>query len=99
MQQSIFDRRDDLHPPIEVAGHPVGGPEVQLGVAVVSEIENARVLEKTADDADHSDSITDARNSRPQAADPTDDQVDVHSGLRRIIEMLYDLRIDERIHF
>jgi hypothetical protein len=51
-----------------------------VGTAV-GEVEDARVLEEAADDADHPDAVARARHARPQAADAADDQVDVHPRL------------------
>ena len=99
MKASILDRSDNLDASIEVARHPVGGSEIQLLLAVVGEIEDARMLQKAADDADDSDAIADPWYSRSKAADAAHDQVDVDSSLRGIVEMLDDVRIDQRIHF
>src|ERR1700687_2360358 len=98
MQLSLLDRCDNLHAPVEMARHPVRRPEVDLFVAVVPEIEDARVLEEASDDAHHFDAIADSRYSRPEAADAADDEIDVHSTLRRVVEVLDEIRIDEGIH-
>ena len=37
-------------------------------------------------------------NSRPQRAQPADDQIDLHAGARSAIQRLDDLRIHQRIH-
>ena len=47
----VLDGEHDLDPAAEVAGHPVGGGEEDLGVAVVEEIGDPRVLEVLVDDA------------------------------------------------
>src|ERR1700680_2062234 len=99
MQKAIFNWSDNLHAPIEVAGHPVGGSEVDLFVAVVPEIEDAGVLEKPPNDAYNSDSIADSGNSRPKAADAADDQIDLNAGLRSFVEMCNNVRVNERIDF
>jgi hypothetical protein len=95
MQLAVLDRRDDLHPAIEVARHPVRRPEVDLLVAVVPEIEDSRMLEKAPDDARHLDAIADSGNSRAQATNAADDKIDIHASLRRVVEVLDKLRVDE----
>jgi len=81
MQRHIVNGRHGFHPAVEVARHPVSRAEVKLFIASVGEVKQARMLEKPADDADDSDPITDPRNSGPQAADATDDQIDLHACL------------------
>src|SRR6476646_7293219 len=56
------------------------------------------MLEKTADDADDADVLADPRHSRTQAADAAHDEIDVHAGLRRGVELLDDLGIDASVH-
>src|ERR1700682_1183470 len=57
------------------------------------------MLEKASDDAYDSDAIADSRNSRPEATDAADNQIDFHSSLRRVVEVLDEIRIDEGVHF
>src|SRR5213595_1370310 len=47
----IQNRRDHLDPTAQVAGSPVGGPDVVLGLTTVSEAEDAPVLEKAPENA------------------------------------------------
>ena len=56
------------------------------------------MLEEAADDADHADAIAHAGDARAQAADAAHDEIDLHAGLRRAIERIDHLGIDERVH-
>ncbi len=53
---------------------------------------------KRPDNAAHRDAIADAAHSRPQSTDPTHDEVDLHSRLRRAIQFANDVAIEQRIH-
>ena len=46
----VADREDDFAALEEIAGHPVGGAEIDFVVAAVGEVEDARVLKEAADD-------------------------------------------------
>src|SRR5207237_8719148 len=98
VQLLVLDRRDHLDTTVEVARHPVGRSKIHLLIAVIREIEDSRVLEKAPDDAYHTDLVADTWDSRSQATDAADDQIDVHAGLRRIVQVLNDFSVDERIH-
>ena len=78
-QRRRFDRKSDLDPAIEIARHPVGARQIEIGLAGVLEIVNPAVLEETADNADDADVFTQPGNFRPQAADAPDDQIDFHA--------------------
>ena len=39
-----------------------------------------------------------ARNAGPQAADAAHDEVDLDAGLARLVELVDDLRVDQRVH-
>ena len=92
-----LDREHDLDAAAEVAGHPVGRGEEDLGLVAVLEVGDPRVLEVLVDDADDADVVRDAGHARPQAADAADDQVDPHAGLRGAVEHLDDLGVDQRV--
>ena len=85
MERDVVNRRYGFYSPVEVARHPVSRAEVELIVTAVREVEEARVLEKTPDNAHHPDSVAHARNSGPQAADAAHYEIDVHARLRRRI--------------
>ena len=82
LQRRIHDGHHGLHSPIEVAGHEVRRPEVELGrVAVRAESKDSRVLEETAHQRAHSDAVRKAGHARAQAAETADDQIDLRPGL------------------
>ena len=53
----VADGEDDFAALEEVAGHPVGGAEVDFVVAAVGEVEDAGVLEEAADDGADADAL------------------------------------------
>ena len=63
-QPLVLDREHDLDPALEVARHPVGRRQVDLALAAVAEVEDARVLEEPIDDADDADVVAGARDAR-----------------------------------
>ena len=81
LRARVLDREHDLDAAAEVARHPVGRGEEDLGLVVVLEVGDPRVLEELVDDADDPDVLGDARNAGPEAADAADDQVDADPGL------------------
>src|SRR5262245_55580163 len=52
VQRGALDRRNRFDTTIEIARHPVRGPEVVLVRTAVLEIPDARVFEKASDDTD-----------------------------------------------
>src|SRR5262249_39046266 len=97
-QLSIFDRENQLDSPVEIARHQVGAAGMNLLIAAVTKIKNPAVLEKAANHARYTDCFAHARNARAQAADPADEQVDLHSGLRGAVEQADHAWIHQRIH-
>ena len=81
LEPGVLDREHDLDPPAEVARHPVGRGEEDLGLVVVLEVADPGVLQELVDDADDPDVLGDAGNAGPEAADAADDQVDADPGL------------------
>ena len=98
-QCGIFDGEDQLHAPVKVSSHQIGAAEIDLRLPPVLEIEDAAVLEKSSDDAEDPDRLADSRQSRPEAADSPDDEVDHHAGRRRRIKLLDHPRVCQRVHF
>src|SRR5690242_9995406 len=56
------------------------------------------MLEEPADDTRDPDAITDAGELRSETADPAYDEIDFDAGLRRAIQRVDHLCVDERIH-
>src|SRR6266487_6287508 len=99
MEGHVVNRRHGFHPAIQVPRHPVGGTEKELLLTSIREVEESRVLEKSADDTDDSYPIADAWHAGAEATDAPHDQIDFHSRLGRRVECLDDLCIDDRIQF
>src|SRR5271168_2759329 len=70
----------------EVAGHPVGTPAVDFVVAAVGKIKNAAVLEETANYRAHTNVLAYPRDPRTNGTDSAHDQVNLHAGLRSLVE-------------
>src|SRR6266550_7104884 len=98
MQGHVVDRGDGFHPAIQVPRHPVGGAKIELIVTSIREVEESRVLEKSADDTDDSYPVADTRHAGAEATDAPHDQIDFHSRLRCSVQRLDDLRIDDGVH-
>src|SRR5262245_443010 len=79
MEVRILYRRDGLYPAVEIGGHEVGRPDQEFHLAPAGEVDEARVLEEPTDDADHTDPVAHAGDSRTEATDPADDQIDLHA--------------------
>ena len=73
LEPGILDREHHLDAAEEVARHPVGAAEEDLGLAGVLEVEDPAVLQEPVDDADHPDVLGEPGDARPQAADAADD--------------------------
>ena len=86
LEPGVLDREHQLDAAAEVPRHPVGRGEENLGLVVVLEIRDARVLQELVDDAGDVDVLRDPGHARAQAADAADDQVDFHAGMRRRVE-------------
>src|SRR5687768_13561757 len=99
MHASIQDWSNNLDASIEIPRHPIRRSEIQFLISVIREIVDPRMLQKTSDDADDSDPLADTLDSGSEAADSSNYQVDFHSRLRCFVQVLDDLRVDERVHF
>src|SRR5260370_29041908 len=69
----IGDRDHRLDAAVQVALHDVGGTEVVIRLGAAAETEDARVLEKPADDRTHPDPLRDSWDSRSHRAHAPDD--------------------------
>src|SRR5580658_8685567 len=85
-QLRIFQRENDFHAFIEIALHPVGAAQINLRRAAVLEIIDTAVLQKASDDAAHPDAAAQSAHTGNQSALSTDDQVDLHAGLRSAVQ-------------
>ncbi len=94
----IAHREDHLAALEEVARHPVGRAEIDFVVAAVGEVEDARVLQEAADDGAHADAFRQAFDAGPQDAEAANDQVDLDSRLRGLVERLDDRGLEQGVH-
>src|SRR5712692_1258935 len=94
----IQDGRHRLHPAIKVARHQVGRAQVVLGaLPVAAEAEDPRVLQEPAHNRPDADPLREAWHARPQSTQASHNQVDIGAGLRRFVQGIDDLRVDEVI--
>src|SRR5258708_34217821 len=94
-QLQIGDRHHRLDPAVQVALHDVRGAEVVIRLGAAAETKAARVLEEAADDRTHPDPLRESWDAGPQRAHAPDDELDLSAGLRRRVERVDDVGIDE----
>ena len=75
--------------------YEVGGADEDLGVAVVAEGVDARVLQEAPQDGAHPDVLAEALDAGAQAADAAHDDIDRHPGPRGPVEGIDDGLIDD----
>src|SRR6266852_4854514 len=80
---------------VEVALHHVRRAQVPIGLAAATKTEDARVLQEAADDGAHPDALGQTRHPWPKGAHAADDEVDLRTRLRRRIEPIDDVWVDE----
>src|SRR5665647_187711 len=56
------------------------------------------MLEKAADDADHSYPVADAFHTGAQTTNTAHDEIDFHTCLRRLVKRLDRVAVHERVH-
>ncbi len=79
-ERGVFDGKHQLDAAAKVAWHPVCGGQEDLGLAVIQEVCDPRVLEVLVEDTDDADVFRDPGNARSKAADAADHQVDLDAG-------------------
>ena len=94
----VFDRKEDLAALEEVARHPVRAAAVDVLFAAVREVEDAAVFQEPAHDAADADVLAETLDAGPQRADAAHHQIDLHAGLRRLVERLDDALFEQRVH-
>ena len=82
------NRKDGLDAAKEIARHPVGAAEVDLGLAAVLETKNAAVFEKSPDNAAHLDILAHIGMPALRAAHAAHHELDAHAGRGGAIEGL-----------
>src|SRR5579859_3925587 len=98
-QRQVFDREERFDTTIQVALHHIGASQIDLLVTIVAKVVDAAVLQETPQHTPDANIITDARQTRTQAAYAAHIQINADACLRGPIEQVNDLRIDKRIHF
>src|SRR5262249_14795735 len=83
----IFNRKQNLHTAIQIAMHEVGAAEIDLVVAAVFEQVNSGMLQKSTQNANNTDVLTQARHSRSKAADATNNQRDRYAGIGGVVKL------------
>src|SRR5271165_440514 len=91
----ILDPGHDFDTPIEVAMHHIGAANPVFVDRV--EVDDARVLEESAEDRAHADVFRITVHARPQRADSADHHLDSDPGLRRAVERVDHLLVDKSI--
>src|SRR5216684_7405773 len=99
LDPTVEDREAQLDAPEEIATHPVGAGQIEIFLAAVEEIEDARVLEKPSYDRAHAYVLRQPRDSGAQRTYAAHDQVDFHPGLRGPVKRLDHLGLDQGVHF
>src|SRR5579862_843557 len=98
-KHGILDAEDDFDAFVDIALHPIGAAEEQLGLTAVAEDEDAAVLQESPYDAAHANAAAEAADTGAQGARAADDQVDLHTGLRGAVERLDNFFVEQRIEF
>src|SRR5690606_1485770 len=80
------------------AVHQVGAPDENLRLAAADEREDARVFEVAPEYRSHADVLAQVLDSRPEPADPADDEVNRNAALARPLQGVDNLLVDDRIY-
>ena len=64
----ILDRKDGLHPVVQIPCHQIGAAEKNLFIPIIIKIENPAMFQETPDHTDHANVFTEIWHSRHQAA-------------------------------
>src|SRR5690349_17340932 len=94
-QPRILDLSHHLDSSIEITMHHVGAPDPELVDG--AEMNNSRVLEKAAQNRAHRDVFGESGHTWTQRADAPDDDIDADACLRRSIERIDHLLVDQRV--
>src|SRR5262245_14592392 len=96
----VGNRHHDLNATVQVARHHVRRADIDQGLGrwqtmAGAEAINPAVLKNAANDALDANVLGKAGDARPQAADSAHDEVDLDTGLARLIERIDDLAVDQ----
>lgn len=95
----VFDGEHDFDSVVEVPWHEVGACDVEVRFAVVMEEVDAAVFEKPADDGANADVLAESGHAGAQAADASNDEVDLNAGFGCLVKRFDEGGIHEAIHF
>src|SRR6185437_15250828 len=98
-QALILNRKQNLHPAIQISRHQVGAARVDKLVATVVEVVNAAVFQKTSKNASDANGFAYSGNARAQGTDAPDDEINFYARLRCFIKQPYHTGIFQRVHF
>src|ERR1035438_9521372 len=76
-KQRVFDWENYLDSFVKISLHPVGAAQVQLGLCAIFEIIDTAVLQKTPDDAAHTDAAAQPTHAGNERALAAHDQIDL----------------------
>ena len=96
-QVRVTDGGGHLHPAGGVAGHKVGGGDIDPAALPLAEEVDAGVLQVAPHDAHHPDMFRQAGHAPNEAADAPHHQVDFHPGVGRLNELVDELFIGEPV--
>ena len=97
-QLLVGDGRQRFDSAVEVARHEVGRPDVVLAPPALAEAVDPGVFEVAAHDRTHGDGLGQAGYTGPQAAHAAHDEVDLRPRLRRPVEGIDHIVVDEVVH-
>ena len=102
MNGRVFNWAHDLHPPFQIARHPIGRGKVHFGVRIGQfrpgpETYDARVLEETPDYRFNPDIFRQALHAGSEAADAAHDELDLHAFAASAVKRIDDFRMHQRI--
>jgi hypothetical protein len=98
----IENRSKNFYTSIEISLHPIRASDINFLVsrlAAIRKIKYAAVLEKSSYNGPHTNIRRQALYTRPQTADPADDQIYLNSGLRRSIQIGDESRVRHAVNF
>src|SRR5579864_1087216 len=83
---------------VEVTRHPIRAGNVDLLIAAIEVIEDPAVFQEAAHHAANGNVVADSGQARTQGTHPANNQVNLYSGLRRVVQGLNHILIQQRIH-
>src|SRR6185503_5418698 len=103
MYRGILQWTEDFDAAVEVPRHHVRGRDIHSRLRAGQALPHTKaidsaVLQEAADDGFDADVLGKPGNARPQAADAAHHQVDRYAGLRRFVQRVDDIRVDQRVH-